>query len=661
MKFTLLANDIYSKLSKLVYLVAVITSVFLLLLMYDFYLKKKLMPVEDSIRRMKILSSSIEQEVDFSAKEISFFAQDKNQITSKNSKSFRNIFNTLNQTSDFFYGVGYFWNPKFANYGEYFFKNKQGQLEIKTMDEIYEPHHTKYYLRPWFTAVFQEKKKIIFSPQISWIGDQDNYITYGFPIIKNGEILAVGVFDIPTQVFDNHLNNLRKLELHKNLFNVYYVSRPYLGIHRSNWYFDIENSKIALNDPNIISKLDYVYEQNKKNQIFGWSYYKGSIYKRVSLLEGGLIFIFEYNFKWIFILTILWILSTFVFLKFFLKVIKFFVIKKITFITSPISEISQQATKLIQNKFNHSFSVDDSNTILEINQLVTSLEHMRNNIQTLMIKERELERSQTELELAAKLQKKMIPESFFQSVKSSSQNFVSIAARFLPARTLSGDLYDVVVKEPYIYVFIGDSTGKDITAAFFSLLVLGQFRLLCQYSYNPSEILFELNNFLCKIDAEDVFISGICLQFDMESQYILLSNAGHENPILYDKKGNQFIPENREPDIILGVIEDSAYALQTVSPISSIQHIVLFTDGITEACSPQGEYLGREHLQSIIAAAIKNEDSAYQICQTILDVCKTFENPLALNSENRSDDRTIAVVSLFKDALNFESCHQTQL
>ncbi|MES2613887.1 MAG: SpoIIE family protein phosphatase [Bdellovibrionota bacterium] len=646
MKHTLLVNNIYSKLSKFIYLIIIAISVLLWVRGYRIYLNNTLAPVEDVISSMKNLSNSIEQQINFSAKEVQFSLQE-NSINSTNKKSFQRIFSVIYNTSQYFYGVGYFWNPKIINYGEYIFENGQGQLKIATMDDIYQEHQTKYYLRPWFTTILKEKKELIFSPQVSWGGNQDNSMTYTFPILKQKEVYAVGVFDIPMHVFEHDLNSLRQLDLHKNEFHIYYVSKPYEGAHDSNWYYGIENSKTQITNTKIISKLDSVYNQTKTHKFFDWFYYEGSIYKKISLVKGEVIFILEYDLKWIFIFTIIYILSIFLFIKIVLYGTRRFLIKKIAFITDTISEISHQASDLIQNKFNNTFVVPSSNRILEIDQLVKSLEYMRINIQSLMLKERDLERSKTELELAAQLQKKMIPEFYFQSLQDPFYNSISIAARFVAARTLSGDLYDVVVKDPYIYIFVGDSTGKDLTAAFFSLLVLGQFRLLCQYSYSPKEILFELNNFLCKIDAENMFISAICLQIDLGNRYITWSNAGHENPILYDRRGELFVSQSSEPDIILGVVENSTYALHAVPATADIQHIVLFTDGITESCSPQGEFMGVEFLQSTVAATIKNGDSAEQICQKILDVSVIFEGVFGTDVENKSDDKTIAVVSLF--------------
>ena len=636
-----LADYIFVRQAKYIYFVVILLSASLGFITYKWYLGHELSFVNGSISSMNSLSNEIAREIGEYTYAINLATGNDKSLITNSPHALRKIFYSVGINSQYMYGVGYFWDPKIYNYGEYLYESDNQQFIVESMNEIYERHNTAYYLRPWFTEVMSTESYKIYSPQSSWTGESNNLLTYAFPIFWGKSIVGVGIYDISMKYFEYNLNKLRGLSTshHNKNLSIYYVSLPYGSLHQDNLFYDINSTKAPIADRNIINQLNSAIYSGGF-QILGWRYHGWRVYRVVSLLDNSLVMIVEYNLKKVFLLTCLWLAITIICLKILLIRLKRTVVHQLAIIVNPISEISSYTSMLAKKDLDFSFRHYQNNEIQEVSRLGASLEKMRNNLQQLMVKELELEKSTAELRLAAKLQGKMIPFTFEQQIISETD--LSIVARFVPAHVLSGDLYDIVILSQDIYILIGDATGKNITAAFFSLFVLGRFRMLCQNQLPPSQILDDLNNYLCNTDAENMFISAICLRVDLQQQMVTFSNAGHEMPIVINRDNLFLHIENPSPDLVLGIIPDIGYKLYHLPEINTLGHVVVITDGITEARSPDnGQLLGVDVVQSLVGYYINQNLTAKEICDQLLIECCNFEK-----SQNLSDDRTIVVMKL---------------
>jgi sigma-B regulation protein RsbU (phosphoserine phosphatase) len=633
-----LAKYIYYRFAKHVYWVVILLSVLIWGSLYRWYIEHTLYPVDSSVRNMKLISNSLEEQITFLDRAVNSLAQSKKMVSGKDPTAFRNFLITTRLASDYFYGVGFFWDPKLVNYGEYIYKDGNNKIVVESMNDIFNGHHTKYYLRPWFTYVVQSKSSKVFSPQISWGGDPSNTLTYAFPVKVNQQLIGVGVFDISMLLFGDHLDKIKNFEAgsNENLLHIFYLSKPYQDLHNKDIYYDIGKNENVIESPGKIADLEHVYKSMTKNE--GWSYYKGYIYRDITLIRGELVFILEYNLRWVIIYSCIWFFITPIILFGLLLSLKKILIKKLSFIVNPISELSIQASKIVENQMQETFSLNQSSQIIEINQLVYSLETMRQEIQKLLIKERELSKAQAEMLLASSIQKKFIPAQYQKFLLGSNGRKVSIAAEFHAAEQLSGDIYDVFINDDEIYILIGDATGKDITAALFALFVLTHFRVLCERRLLPHQIMDELNDYVCSMNAENMFISAICAKIQINNT-LYFSNAGHEPAIVIDCDGKIIPNIQHEPDLVLGVMPTYHYQQQEIN-INQVKEIYFFTDGITEARNGDEKMYGREGVIASISLLHQIETQPEQIAAGIIKDCIQFENG------NSSDDMTLIAVGI---------------
>lgn len=178
-----------------------------------------------------------------------------------------------------------------------------------------------------------------------------------------------------------------------------------------------------------------------------------------------------------------------------------------------------------------------------------------------------------ELALAAEIQRAMLP---------AAAGGGPIWGVNVPARAVSGDFYDIMPLPGGGCAFaIGDVAGKGINAALLMAKTSSLFRCLAKTEPHPGRLLAAINAELCETGAKGMFVTMVAGVLHSCGR-VVLANAGHEPPLLYDKAGGAFesFPAQAPPlgialDIADGPVPESAIDLAGRS-------LYLFTDGLTE-------------------------------------------------------------------------------
>jgi sigma-B regulation protein RsbU (phosphoserine phosphatase) len=202
----------------------------------------------------------------------------------------------------------------------------------------------------------------------------------------------------------------------------------------------------------------------------------------------------------------------------------------------------------------------------------------------------EHERVRRELELAAEIQRSLLPERQAAPFPICGVNH--------PARTVSGDFFDILPLSPGRIGFcLGDVSGKGMNAAMLMAKTASLYRCLAKTVRSPEALLETLNAEICETSTRGMFVTMMAGVYEPQSGVTTLANAGHE-PVLCHIAGESFtsIPAEGPPlGIVPGVpFPEVAISLQGGS-------LYVFSDGLTEACSATGEQLGAEGLKKMIA------------------------------------------------------------
>jgi sigma-B regulation protein RsbU (phosphoserine phosphatase) len=235
------------------------------------------------------------------------------------------------------------------------------------------------------------------------------------------------------------------------------------------------------------------------------------------------------------------------------------------------------------------FTDDHRRTMMTLaSQVAIAIENAR-LYEEIARQERRLER---DLALARELQMRLLPQA------RPKLAHLDVAAKFIPARAIGGDLYDFI---PYslsrLGIVIGDVSGKGAPAAIYAALVSGILRSHAPIEPGPAEMLKAVNMSLAERRIEAQFVSLIYAVWEDEQRTLLVANSGLPRPVYVHDAKNEVIEATGLP---LGLFDDADYDEFTFR-MKPGDMFVFFSDGILDARNRKGELFGRGRVEKIIA------------------------------------------------------------
>ncbi len=207
--------------------------------------------------------------------------------------------------------------------------------------------------------------------------------------------------------------------------------------------------------------------------------------------------------------------------------------------------------------------------------------------------ERRLER---DLSLARELQVRLLPQA------RPKLGHLDVAAKFVPARAIGGDLYDFI---PYslsrLGIVIGDVSGKGAPAAIYAALVSGILRSHAPIEPGPAEMLSAVNLSLAERPIEAQFVSLIYALWDDQHRVLTVANSGLPRPIYVHGGKNEVIEATGLP---LGLFDEADYD-EFKFRMKPGDMFVFFSDGILDARNREGHLFGRGRVEKIVAECAK--------------------------------------------------------
>jgi sigma-B regulation protein RsbU (phosphoserine phosphatase) len=205
---------------------------------------------------------------------------------------------------------------------------------------------------------------------------------------------------------------------------------------------------------------------------------------------------------------------------------------------------------------------------------------------------KEEKRLERDLAMARELQFHLLPK-----VVPVLRN-ANLAARFLPARAIGGDMYDWV---PYrgdrLGLAIGDVSGKGAPAALYAALVSGFVRSHSAQEPGAAEMLKLVNNSLVSRPIEAQFVSLAYAVWNDAKRTMEVASSGLPRPIFCRDGAVHKIEATGLP---LGLFPGADYeAVRMESRPEDV--FVFFSDGLIDARNMTGELFGRERIEQIVA------------------------------------------------------------
>ncbi len=239
----------------------------------------------------------------------------------------------------------------------------------------------------------------------------------------------------------------------------------------------------------------------------------------------------------------------------------------------------------------------------------------------------------SELRVAREIQMGMLPHNFTAVEQVYG---VRVGAVLEPAREVGGDLYGVCAAGPdRLVLFLGDVSGKGIPASMFMVRAISLARLLAREITEPERILARLNDELATDNPSGMFVTFLCAVFEPGLHRLTVANAGHCRPVLL-RPGEPPGWAVRNLGTALG-FESGLEFERTELTLRESDALVFYTDGVSEAFSPQEECYGNERLLADVGALAGHSASA--ITNGLLAKVRSFAG-----AAPQSDD--IAILTL---------------
>jgi sigma-B regulation protein RsbU (phosphoserine phosphatase) len=257
-------------------------------------------------------------------------------------------------------------------------------------------------------------------------------------------------------------------------------------------------------------------------------------------------------------------------------------------------------------------------------QIASSVENAR-LYEQLALRERLME---DDLQAARELQSVLLPtgDPGFQGLE--------LAAGLRPARGISGDIYDFFEQsEGRAVLAFGDVSGKGAAAALYGALVSGLLRSLAPRRPDPRQLMRALNEALVERKVEARYVTLLVMLWNPHIRQFVMANAGSNPPLVCR---NREILKPRVEGVPLGLLDEREYE-EVVFQAHKGDTIVLYSDGVTDHLSPDGQDYGRRRLSHVVLRMC-DQSAETMVAEILADLDRFNTAPF--------DDQTLLVMKV---------------
>jgi len=183
---------------------------------------------------------------------------------------------------------------------------------------------------------------------------------------------------------------------------------------------------------------------------------------------------------------------------------------------------------------------------------------------------------------------------------------------------------------------IADVADKGMPAALFMALTRTLMRAAAGEASAPGDALWRVNDLLVPDAQHGMFVTGLYAILSPESGRLMVANAGHHPPLIL-RSGSGQMEEMELGETALGVLRDVTFR-EHETQLKAEDCMILYTDGVTEAMSPDGTFFGQERLRDVIRRQCEG-GTAKGTLDSILDAVADF-----VGNSPPSDDLTLMVL-----------------
>jgi serine phosphatase RsbU (regulator of sigma subunit) len=304
-------------------------------------------------------------------------------------------------------------------------------------------------------------------------------------------------------------------------------------------------------------------------------------------------------------------------------------------ISRAVNRIEKGTKAVERGDFTYRINMKPQN---QLGEMAQSFDRMTESIAQLLVSVAEKERLQSEIAIAASIQKNLLPR------EGPQFRGVSFSAHFEPTASIGGDYYDVFnLDKSRLAVAIGDVSGHGLSTGLVMAMVKAAITTLVEEGAEERSLFKRLNELVFRSTERRAFMTLAFTVFDLEHGTIRHTNAGHLYPYLLRNGRTAPIPIE-SPSLPLGVRHE--FATKTIDmSLEEGDAVVYLSDGIVEAQDANGDPFGFDELERLLTE--QSDHSPDAIRDAIL-------RAVAAHAGTRpaDDDRTVMILRFENFRLN---------
>ena len=237
--------------------------------------------------------------------------------------------------------------------------------------------------------------------------------------------------------------------------------------------------------------------------------------------------------------------------------------------------------------------------------------------------------------LAAEMQWSLLPPITF------ANETVTVAGGLEPAYEVAGDSLDYAVDADVARFAVFDGMGHGLTSAQLTSLTVAAYRNGRRSGLNLIETAEHIDTAVSEIYQAEAFATGLLGELDTVTGHFEWVSAGHLEPLVL-REGRVVKILEVSPMLPFG-LGRSFGAAETAATVGFEQLqpgdlLLLYTDGVTEARSPEGDFFGLDRLVDLV---VRNLAAGLPAPETMRRAIRAL---LEHQSGDLSDDATLVLV-----------------
>jgi serine phosphatase RsbU (regulator of sigma subunit) len=240
-----------------------------------------------------------------------------------------------------------------------------------------------------------------------------------------------------------------------------------------------------------------------------------------------------------------------------------------------------------------------------------------------------------DLEVAREFQEALMPRTYPEIRSNGEAGGLRLSFHHIykPTSSVGGDFFDVLkLSDHRAGIFIADVMGHGARSALVTAILRTLLQDLTKDAEDPALLLAQLNRQFTGIvmqSSQFLFASACYLVIDMKRRIVTYASAGHPAPLIADRRNRTVssMIERLKDNPVLGLSLDSAYTRFTRF-INEGDLFLLFTDGVFETLSPDGEEFGHDRLNRLVEQNLGQDVAS--LVETVIKNIDSFRGDMAL-------------------------------